>query len=704
MKRLYLALVITFLLPCNLFAQTITTFAGTGTAGFTGDGGAATAARFSRPTGLAVDGFRNVYVADGPNYRIRMISAAGIVTTIAGTGSAGYSGDGGPATAAKIGGLDTAGSIAPLCIALHNGNIYIADGANHVVRMMDTAGEITTVAGTGTRGYSGDGGAATAAKLRYPQGISFDMAGNMYIADCHNQRIRRVDVDGIITTIAGTGIAGYTGNGGAATAARLRFPFDAQMDDVTGNLYIADMENNVIRVMDAGGIIRTVAGNSTLGHTGDNGPATAATLDRPAVVRFDGLGNIYVADYRNSYVRRVNAAGVISRFAGNASAGFSGDGGAATAAQMRAPWGLAVDGDEFVYVSDSNNARIRKVALIRPITGTYTLCSGATAAFSDATPGGTWYSSDASLATIDDVTGALHAIHPGGVVITYSTAQGKATKYITITGPTLSSPHVMPSICSGDSILYTAASATFATTFAWERPYVTGIGALAGTGTGNIAEVLENNTSTPKTVTYVYTMTTLGCSNTESVRVTIRPIPRLSGDIRPDPICTGTWFGYAPASFTTGVTFAWTRPAVAGISTPAASGTGNIGETLTSTDPVPVTAKYIYTMNTSTCENVDTVYVAVLPCHPVAVGGAANAGGAITIYPNPATQQFSVTYDGVVNEPMTIAIYDIMGKHLHTQTTSSNMMTVPVGGFAPGLYYCQVTVNGVKTTRRVTIE
>jgi len=704
MKRLYLALVTAFLLPCNLFAQTITTFAGTGTAGYSGDGGAATAARFSRPTGLAVDSDRNVYVADGPNYRIRMISTAGVVTTIAGTGTAGYSGDGGPATAAKVGGLDTAGSIAPLCIAAHNGNIYIADGANHVVRMIDTAGAITTVAGTGTRGYSGDGGAATAARLRYPQGISFDAIGNLYIADCHNQRIRMVDTAGIITTIAGTGTAGYTGNGGAATAARLRFPFDAQKDDLTGNLYIADMENNVIRVVDSLGVIRTLAGTSAPGHTGDNGPATAATLDRPAVVRFDGMGNVYLSDNHNSYVRRINAAGVISRFAGNGTVGFSGDGGAATAAQMRAPWGLAVDGDEYVYVSDSNNARIRKVSLIRPIAGTYTLCSGSTATLSNATPGGTWASSNEGLATIDIAAGVLHAIHPGNVIITYSTAGGRATKQIIITGPTLSGPHTMLPVCSGDSVLYAATSTTFGTSFAWQRSYVPGIAALAASGTGNIAEVLDNTTSTSKTVTYIYTMTTTGCSNTESVRVTISPIPRLSSDNTPSPVCSGVLFGYAPTSFSTGTTFAWSRAVVPGISNPAGSGTGNIGETLISTDDLPVGVKYVYTMTVGSCDNVDTVYATVLSCHPVAVSGTGSATGTVSIYPNPASQQFSVAYDGVVNEPMTVTMYDMMGKQVYAQRTASNVMPVQVSSFAPGLYYCQVIANGQKTMRRVTIQ
>ena len=320
--------------------------------------------------------------------------AAGIITTVAGTGTAGFSGDGGPATAARLNGPRTLD-------VDRNGNQYIIDTINNRVRRVDTAGRITTFAGTGTAGFSGDGGAATAARLDTPHGIAVDGAGNVYIADPPNQRIRKVDTSGRITTVAGNGSAGYNGDGIPATSARLNYPKGVEIGP-DGLLYIADNNNHRVRVVDGGGIIRTVAGTGTAGLAGDGGPATAARLAEPRNVDFgpdgslyivdqindrirrvspggtittfasgfglardvavDGAGNVYVADESRSRVYRVDPTGRLTTFAGSSSSGDSGDGGAATAARLDHPRGVAWDPVRgVVLIADTSNHKIRRV-------------------------------------------------------------------------------------------------------------------------------------------------------------------------------------------------------------------------------------------------------------------------------------------------------------------------------------------------------
>ena len=330
-------------------AGAISTVAGDGTSGYGGDGGPATAAQLNRPTGVAVDGAGNLYIADSENHRIRKVDAAGVISTVAGDGTRGFGGDGGPAVAAQL--------RSPEGVALDGaGNLYIADASNNRIRKVDAAGVITTVAGAGTRGYSGDGGAATAAQLSFPVGVAVDGAGNLYIADSYNYRIRKVDAAGVISTVAGDGrFGGSLGDGGAAVAARLSRPYGVALDGA-GNLYIADTDNDRIRKVDAAGVITTVAGG---GSGGDGGAATAAQLFYPRGVAVDGAGNLYFADWSNYRIRKVDAAGVITTVAGGSS--FSGDGGAAVAAQLFYPRGVALDGAGNLYIADASNNRIRKV-------------------------------------------------------------------------------------------------------------------------------------------------------------------------------------------------------------------------------------------------------------------------------------------------------------------------------------------------------
>jgi sugar lactone lactonase YvrE len=327
----------------------ITTVAG-GVWGFGGDGGPATGARLNGPSGVAVDTFGNLYIADQWNQRIRKVDKDGIITTAAGNGREGYSGDGGPATQAQL--------HHPLGVAVDTlGNLYIAEEGGHRVRKVGANGIITTFAGNGIEGYSGDGGPATQARLRHPADVAVDPLGNVYIVDTGNGRIRKVDLNGIITTVAGNGISGYSGDGAPATQAQLRSPSRVAVDTL-GNLYIADLGNDMIRKVDTNGIITTVAGSR---EYGDGGPATEANLFMPTGAAMDACGNLYIADNYRHRVRKVDADGIITTVAGNGIDGYSGDGGLATEAQLYYPSGIAVDTLGNLYIADSSNYRVRKV-------------------------------------------------------------------------------------------------------------------------------------------------------------------------------------------------------------------------------------------------------------------------------------------------------------------------------------------------------
>jgi hypothetical protein len=335
----------------DLPAPVINTFAGNGSPVSSGDGGSALNAGVFRPFGVAIDTAGGAVVFTDHNNRIREVNPSGIITTLAGNGISGFSGDGGPATAAELGDPSAVAADA-------QGNIFIADTNNNRIREVTTNGIIITVAGNGTAGFLGDGGRATAAELNSPGGVVVDAAGNLYIADSLNNVIRKVTPAGIITTVAGNGTAGFSGDGGPATKAQLHGTSSVAVDG-QGDLFIADFSNNVIREVNTAGIISTIAGNGTVGFSGDGGPATDAQLDEPEGVAVDAFGNVFIGDALNNRVRQVTPSGTISTLAGNGSQGFSGDGGAPASASLFFPQGLAVDSSDDVFIADSGNNRIR---------------------------------------------------------------------------------------------------------------------------------------------------------------------------------------------------------------------------------------------------------------------------------------------------------------------------------------------------------
>jgi uncharacterized protein (TIGR03437 family) len=352
----------------------ITTVAGNGISGFSGDGGPAIDAELRGVYGVAVDASGNIYTADSGNNRIRKISAGGIITTAAGNGTASISGDGGPATTASLS--------FPLGVAVDaSGNLFVADTYNNRVRKVSGSGVITTVAGSGpvcmiglTCGsFAGDGGPATSASLNAPHNVAVDAAGNLFIADTVNNRIRKVSPSGTITTVAGNGptcgpatqCGSFSGDGGAATAASLYQPNSVAVD-ASGNLYIADTYNYRIRKVSAGGTISTVAGNGTKVSSGDGGPATAAGLSLPIAIAVDPSGNLWIADFAGNKIRKVSANGSITTVAGNGTQGFSGDSGPATAAELTYPAGIALDSSGDFFIADNGNGRIREVFASTP--------------------------------------------------------------------------------------------------------------------------------------------------------------------------------------------------------------------------------------------------------------------------------------------------------------------------------------------------
>ena len=354
-------------------AGNIYTFAGCNSytsTGYKGDGGSALLAQLSGPTGFAYDTAQNLYIADRGNHVVRMINSAGIISTVAGDDTSGYTGDGGPATSAKM--------VSPYSVATdRKGNLFICDPGKNVVRKVNSAGIISTYAGSGVAGFSGDGGLADTARLSSPTAIATDKYGNLYIADEANNRIREVDTSQVITTIAGTDIASFFGDGGPAILAEFNQP-DGICTDTEGNIYISDKNNYRIRKIDAALNISTVVGNGIGGYSGDGTAAIFSSINAPMGITTDKFGNLYIEE--SNYIRKVNSAGIISTVAGNGAVGFYGDGQAAILAAISESVnaGMVTDTSGNLLIPDFGNNRVREIfnARITISTASDTVCTG----------------------------------------------------------------------------------------------------------------------------------------------------------------------------------------------------------------------------------------------------------------------------------------------------------------------------------------
>ena len=685
----------------------INTIAGNGTGGYSGDGGFATETELYEPFGITTDNAGNIYFADESNQRIRKINASGIISTIAGTGIVGFSGDGGPATNAQIG--------HPGYIHIDGtGNIYFGDLTNHRIRKINTSGIITTFAGNGGTGHSGDGGLATAAQIDIPAGLTMDGAGNLYIAESTYPTVRKVSTSGIISTIAGNGTIGFSGDGGPATNAAL-YGTEGITIDNGGNLYISDM-GGYIRKVNISGIITTIAGIGSGWYSGDGGPATAAALGDPTDISFDGVGNLYIACWNSYNIRKINASGIISTITGNPYLiGFSGDHCAATAATLSSGRCLATDATGNIYFTDAADNRIREIGYINhnpyftgghnqsiifctipatdsinslltisdadtmqdetwnvvsmplhgilyanfsatsngiPVTpyglyytpttgytgtdsfkvkitdclgasdtttihatinsvsigisGSSFLCTGAATTLTDSTTGGNWSSSNTAIATVGSISGVVTGISSGIVMITYTAILScgtiRATKLITV-NPSPSVISGSTGVCMGSSITLTDGGGGAWATSSTNITLGTGTGIVTGVSTG------------PALITY--TLST-GCSITRGITVNPVPLP-ITGT---SSICSSDTSMLSDG--TSGGTWTSSNPSVAYVTPLTGVVTGNTGgtTTLSYTLAAGCYSSFPFTVNptpgpisglTSICAGISTVLSNILP-------------------------------------------------------------------------------------------
>jgi len=502
-------------------AQIITTIAGDGfgvptSGGYSGDGGQATNAELFWPYSITLKG-GNIYIADTYNRCIRKISTTGVITTIAGGGSSGL-GDGGQATAANLWN--------PSQVIFDGaGNMYVVDENHNRIRLVNTTGIISTIAGNGQVGFGGDGGPATAAKLHGPQYIALDATGNLYIADVVNNRIRKVNTAGIISTIAGTGAAGFSGDGGQATAAKLNGP-DGVTFDTNGNLYIADYSNNRIRMVNTSGIINTIVGTGVAGFSGDGGPATAAQINGPNDgIVFDALGNFYIPDALNNRVRKVNTLGIINTIAGNGTAGFSGDGGSALAAELNYPGGVALDSSLCnLYIADLYNNRVRMVsnAEVTITVNSPSVCIGNSATLTATGAANYTWTPNTNLNT--DIGNTVVATNTSNTTYTVLSTVGSchnlATALVTINPLPIITINT-PTICIGDTGTLTASGAS---TYIWN------------TGANASSIVVSPSVSTNYTVVGVNTNSCISVPTIGGITVSPYPSVSIGGN---NNICIG---------------------------------------------------------------------------------------------------------------------------------------------------------------------
>ena len=406
--------------------NTIVKVAGTGTQGSTGNGGQANSAELDLPSGIVFDAAGDLFIADPGAHVVREVTPAGIISTYAGTGSAGYTGDGGQATAARL--------YAPYGLAIDAaGDLFIADDGNNTVRMITPAGIITTVAGNGTGGSTGTGGQATSAELDEPTGVAVDASGNLYIADSYNNEIREVTTDGVIHDFAGTGTTGDTGDGGQATSAEIHDP--SMVAVYGGNVYFTDFGNSKVREVTTDGVIHDVAGTGTGGDTGDGGQATSAEIDGPIGLAFNSVGDMFISDYDDSTVREVTTDGVIQTVAGSHDAfeygSSNGNNGPGSSAGFYYLQGLAVDANGDLFIADNYNAQIREMVSsvnvnVSQASATHFVVTGIPGSVTAGTP-------ETLTVTAEDADGNTVTAYAGTVDLTSSDGQAVLPSGSTLT-------------------------------------------------------------------------------------------------------------------------------------------------------------------------------------------------------------------------------------------------------------------------------
>lgn len=474
-KKSILLFCLLFCFTAQNHAQIITTIGGVGYGGFTGDGGPATLATIAGPNGLAIDNSGLLYVTDFGNKRVRTINSAGFINTISGYGVAAWSGDGGSAL--------IAGQQPTDLVISAMGEIIFTDFQNYRLRKINSAGIISTFAGNGISGVSGDGVPATSAQL-HGLFLAAHENGDIYLSDSY--RIRKVDTNGIISNFAGTGTVGYSGDGGPAISAQFNSATGMVFDD-TGNLYIADVSNHCVRKINKAGIISTIAGTGIAGYTGDGGAALLATFYQPKSLAIDGLNNLYIADYRNYCIRKINTSGIVTTISGTGISGYTGDGGLAIIAQLKGPEKIVTDSVSNIYIGDGGT-RVRMIhsGNLRPtFTGgksqLLSVCENDTAwlnalltvADADAGQTATWVLSVAPLH--GTATVAYSTTSTGGTLIPtglyYTPAPGywgndtfrvrvddgisayKTTIYVTVTPFHAGTITGSSTVCAGDTII-----------------------------------------------------------------------------------------------------------------------------------------------------------------------------------------------------------------------------------------------------------